>query len=1035
MLNVKNESRIALLALLIPIFAAVTVSAKPLSRIPMWQEPATEDLHAGERADTLFLFAASGPGSFGSEGTTSRGYSFDAADGSPTHAGWSGLDLNEPDGDWWHVAEASLTTGHLTDMSAALPFDAQDLVNDYSLWCGAEDQCGWVNPRGYGNDWAQGAVVDLADVALADSLVLDFGLATWYEGSDYDNLTLLLRFTNGQEQELHQFQEVFGLPYSEQNFFLAAADALGDTLSSLVFHFSSDGGWSDEDGRIDSDIGAVWLDNIRVSVDGAIRFETDFEDGQMPAGLSTELVPGTGDLSALYSGLPAEDPCFRNDTNYWAFFDTSQTTAEWPDGIVPFGPPYIANYIRSPLLQRDQHGQPLSLGPDQRFILSADIYMDLPLENLVFFHFAIGGATGVDPTCFRYAAHNAVWYGEQKEWSHFDLDVTHLVVDVVDGDWAGTETLYADMGVVDMCEVWCNTVGDGVDHHSTPYIDNLSLAIVDGGPAAWLSQDYHNFQDAFPEPAGTVRMDNADDLVRFWDYSTPVPGDSAVVYLKMEPLGGMAETWNGDAGEMRPDLHLYWRVIDGPHTGSLDPAMADPDDLDGVWSPWAGTQVLGSDTWCTMQADLAKDDGVPMTDRYAFDFNDDYFLPGDRIEYFYRAASQTGAVISQPTSALDGAHGPPVYHHVRCLPTPGNDILLVEDGSNLTDSWRMAFELGGLHTVDVFTTLQPGQDLANGLGVKAELADLAGYRVIIWDSGTEVRNTLITGGQWNDSANETQLLLDWLDQSQQNAGLWVMGDLLAQDIDDGSGYLGSMFGAQVDHGDSYRDLTGIAAPVVSGIHPALQYLGGAPEFFAFGGCPQNRDFAAVSARQELMVSVSHAWQDDAGLGLVAGILDLDPEDDGFLDNSQGYTTRALFSPFSYSAVRDNGYAVPEGVSYARYFPLHVLEQLFGYAGGGYVPAETLPVLATKLDAAFPNPFNPSTTLAFTLAESGPMRLSIHDVTGRELVVLAEGRHDAGRHALTWDGRDAAGHTQASGVYFADFRAGDHRDRRKLLLLK
>jgi len=1032
----RDGIRIVMLGLLALTIGAVTVTAKPVDRVPMELDASPDPMPTGERADTLFLFAATGAGSYGSDGTNTRGFSFDAPEGSPTAAGWSGFDLNAQTDDYWHVAATSITAGRLTDMSAALPFNVLDPINHYALWCGAENQCDWVNPTGYGDNWDQGAVVDLAGLALEDSLNLSFGMATWVEGDIYDTLSLILRFSNGQEQVIHEFWEGFGQPYSEQAFVVDAADAPGDTLSSLVFHFHSDIAWSDEDGNLDSDIGAVWLDNIRVRVDDVLRFEADFEDGQMPAGLGTELLQGAGDFAALYRDLPAEDPCFDNDTHYWAFIEPSEATAEWPDGIVPFGPPYLSNYIRSPLLERDQHGQALNLLPEQRFILSADIYMDLPLDNLVFFHFAIGGgASGGDPACFRWAGHNAVWYGEQKEWTHFDLDVTHLVEEVVDGDWAGTAALFADMGVVDMCEHWCNSFGSGEDHHSTPYIDNLSLAIVDGGPAAWLSQKYENFQDGFPEPSGTVRMDSADDLTRYWDFAVPLPGDSALIYLDMAPLGGMAETWNADAGEMRPNLHLFWRVIDGPHVGSLDPAMADPDASDGIWSPWAGTQTLSNGTWCVMQADLAKEDGIPIAYRYAFDFNDEFFLPGDQIEYFYRAESQTGKITGQPASAVDGQFGPPEYHHVRCLPTPGNDILLVRDGSNLDESWRMAFEVGGLNQVDVFTTLQPSLDLANGLGVKATVADLAGYRVIIWDSGRETRHTLITGADWNDSADEPQLLLNWLAQSQQDAMLWVMGDHLAEDIDDGSGYLYDLLGTQLDHYLSYQELTGIASPVVRGSHSALEYLGGSPEFWAHGGCPGEREFSAVSEIQAPLVEASHEWENDGGLGLKAGILNLDPENDGSLLNAQGYVTRTLFNPFSYAALRDNGYGQEAGVSYLRYFPLHVLQQLAGYAGGGYVPADAPPALATKLDAAYPNPFNPSTTLAFSIAEPGHLRLSIHDVAGRELVVLADGHHEAGRRELQWDGRDAAGHVQASGVCFADFRAGEHRARRKLLLLK
>lgn len=68
--------------------------------------------------------------------------------------------------------------------------------------------------------------------------------------------------------------------------------------------------------------------------------------------------------------------------------------------------------------------------------------------------------------------------------------------------------------------------------------------------------------------------------------------------------------------------------------------------------------------------------------------------------------------------------------------------------------------------------------------------------------------------------------------------------------------------------------------------------------------------------------------------------------------------------------------------------------------------------------AWPNPFNPRVNLAIELDEAGHVRLEIFDARGRLVSSLMNGDRPAGRHALTWSGRNAGGTHQPSGVYFA-----------------
>jgi len=84
----------------------------------------------------------------------------------------------------------------------------------------------------------------------------------------------------------------------------------------------------------------------------------------------------------------------------------------------------------------------------------------------------------------------------------------------------------------------------------------------------------------------------------------------------------------------------------------------------------------------------------------------------------------------------------------------------------------------------------------------------------------------------------------------------------------------------------------------------------------------------------------------------------------------------------------------------------------------------------SLSPAFPNPFNPETAVRFSLAKAGPVKITLTDLTGRELRVLQQGQQPAGSQTLriSADGL-------ASGVYFIRLEAGGSSKLRKIVVLK
>ncbi|MBN2289767.1 MAG: DUF4091 domain-containing protein, partial [Candidatus Glassbacteria bacterium] len=84
----------------------------------------------------------------------------------------------------------------------------------------------------------------------------------------------------------------------------------------------------------------------------------------------------------------------------------------------------------------------------------------------------------------------------------------------------------------------------------------------------------------------------------------------------------------------------------------------------------------------------------------------------------------------------------------------------------------------------------------------------------------------------------------------------------------------------------------------------------------------------------------------------------------------------------------------------------------------------------------PNPFNPSTTITYTVAGENPVRarLEVYDLRGALVRTLADEDREPGTYHVFWDGTDNSGAAVGSGVYFYRLRAGDFVRTRKMVLL-
>ncbi len=89
----------------------------------------------------------------------------------------------------------------------------------------------------------------------------------------------------------------------------------------------------------------------------------------------------------------------------------------------------------------------------------------------------------------------------------------------------------------------------------------------------------------------------------------------------------------------------------------------------------------------------------------------------------------------------------------------------------------------------------------------------------------------------------------------------------------------------------------------------------------------------------------------------------------------------------------------------------------------------------NLELNCPNPFNPLTTIAFSVKEAGVVQLSIYNLHGQEVRTLINGNRNAGFHSMNWDGKDERDQIVPSGVYLYKLRVNGFAQTRKMIFMK
>jgi membrane-bound inhibitor of C-type lysozyme len=1009
--------------------------------------------------DEQGVFSAAQPGTTWICPPHNGTYTFDSGP-SCVREGWTSHDITEQTGCYWHVADGTELDGG--DYGGLIV-----LAGSQSLWCGADADpldpilCGYGTLPGYGNGWDQGWCFDCIVAAPGEIVTVCYDVIWDSEpGYDFSYVEYAASSTCDSLNSIDIIDADAWIP-------IATYDGVGgptsvcDTIPpghagslKIRFHFNSDGAWSDEDGLWNTD-GAIIIDEVTVAgvVSGTFDYE-NFED-ESPGDIATTdgdweccVLTGYGDYAGLYPGLTLlqEDPCQVNLTCMWAFING--TTVNYACGghpeqdAVPYvnaRGQYITNEIWSP--------QEVWHGTGSQANLQFDVYRDLPLDNLIFYVWHVRSIVGGCPGQWR--DRNFVYYGGNKDWIRSNFPVGDLI------DGAASHVQVA-VGTYDMCPYWCIVYGTGACHSHSPLVDNVEMYRVATQGPQWSVRDIDLFQDVFPTngtSTGTGRIDMALDRL---PSSNPgiLPGDSAKV-LVSDPVAGLGmDTYTGSGAA----VYCYISV-DNDERLNTDvkgqQAQAPEADALGLRFPWVDWMFYGSydyihvyrmDTCFTR----VNRDG-PVEDAFCMDLNDNYFLNGDTVEFWFGAKNSVGQWTywsqgSGTTEIFDEAEDAPM--EMQILPgegvANGGTILYVDNfsgrgGQPYFDSAFQTLCISRL--VDRFDKRGPSSLVGNAIGHRVtSVANQLhpNYQYILWNSGDLSVGTV--GDGTDEKADDYAALFEFLDQhpNPNGCGIYFSGDDLADELNGMTTASSQTFkNVYIPHQVITGDHTtlhrispyGIGEGAGSGVPPSWGTFdhgppSGVDTIVVFGGCPIINDFDVVAP---LAHSTLEMCYDPAN--------ELDDTNPAVIQaktiNTQGNLATVVLSGFSYHYIRND---VPGGLS-DRDDHLQDILRAMGYLTHDPTVVTPTSRFTNSLAQNYPNPFNPSTTIKYSVKDNAHVSLKIYNVAGQLVRTLVNSDMKAGAYTEIWNGRSDSGNPVSSGVYFYKLVTKNFTMTKKMVLLK
>ncbi|MEJ2720426.1 MAG: T9SS type A sorting domain-containing protein, partial [bacterium] len=1025
------------------------------------QAPASESEFGG----TMFQAAAAN--------TTVLGWwQFDTATGQPTTDGWTSTDMT-----------AQVATYFPVDGPGCSGVTAVNGTK--SMWCGqwastAVPYCGWAALPGYGNNWDQSLISRVGASSITFTCIwdsepsYDFTYVEYYDNVGGAWVDLPVNAGAG-------FFDGNGGPLTETHSFTGPTD--------VRFHFVSDGAWSNEDGLWPTTEGSFKVDDIQLDGGTPENWENEacYQLLSDDAVWKAEPSVPYGLYAALTSAatIVQEDPCARPLSNLWTFFDdptvTNYACGGWPlQGAMPYGPDanglYINNEIWSPAVD--------NIGTGSQYRLSILTYRDLPLDNLQFYIWSVR-TYDVSGCPTPWDNFNFVYYGGQKDWIRSVFEMGSLIPGTAD-------KVQVSIGAVDMCLYWCGVYGTGSCHSHAPLIDQARLVRVSTEGPQWNVRHIDLFHDNFPEDGtvtGAARADMAQDILPAANPAI-LPGDS-IAFEVTDPGGlGTDPQFGG------PAVYVFAKVVDrfGNDQGVTGPQMESPDITRYVGDvsatkrfPYCGTAGNASAPaglpagWQQFRCDPAfTSAGGSVSDRFCGDLmdvaplhvledpgNSGVFVPGHVVRYFLgakNAANQwsyfhrtfssghalytmEGQGGSESTTNLAVATAEAMEFSILpdagLLPGDEGDILFVDDADDRGGPAQLYFDwafdaMGILDRVDRFDVLGPSSQVGNSLAsrVKSYQAQLIGdtdeiYQKILWNS-SDLSAGLVCDGSPPNGGSGPDKSLDWtalkffMDFHPNNPGCYFAGDDLAQEWNtlahpDAVGFRGTYMSYLLTNGNHAKPPTNL--PVSPKVYQNTGQPIGPAIMTAYGGCPAINDFDVMApGGPACAINSSYNVMD----GPYGGVMrQASP-------NLNGTTARVVLSGFAFNFIRDDVPAVPGDRS------VHLHDIITWFQNVIPDPIGVDPIaFENKLGDAYPNPFNPTTTIKYSIKENAHVSLKVYNVAGQLVRTLVDEMQAPTETGFTkeWNGMNDQGQPVSSGVYFYKLVTKNFSQTKKMVLLK
>lgn len=576
-----------------------------------------------------------------------------------------------------------------------------------------------------------------------------------------------------------------------------------------------------------------------------------------------------------------------------------------------------------------------------------------------------------------------------EPWSEW-IDPTRLLYYGSAKDWvrqrvpltgaANKDSLMVELGVTDYGQIYC----DGQNSSSGVYtfFDNVAIGVIGTSPPSFVSRDLDLFNDTFY----TTPFRSDDNI------NTPV-GDSLVVEVS--------------ASRGYKTGFMYWRANGGSFSA------------------------------VTLQKSAAA---LPRH-RYA-DVPAGAYPANTNIEYYFAVTDSLNETSYLPAGAITDQQ----YFSASVLPlkTATNPaggcvdslatVLFVNNFSGRETKTYIAESLKALgYKFDTWDVNAPSSGIGNSLGGSTtastiyywpttDVSKLLQYSTIIWHAGNLNTFTL--------RKEDQALLQSWIQQTGKSRNLWITGDNIGDDLvvrqQEYNIFLGFTCGVRY-----LRDLWETLPQ--DSLLPLVAGVAGGPmagrSMHVDADCPQIDDFDLLATSSQAPANGKSGTILRYPNSLAAGTRFATKYVSFGSDSS-----RVVFLGFSFNSIKEGG----ERLLLARDIMSTYFKVAACYSPTSVEddPVGDAPSVPNSLAQNIPNPFNPSTTIRYSVSQSGPVAIRVYNAGGGLVRTLVSAPHGPGAYTVRWDGTDDGGRRLGSGVYFYRIESSSgFRAAKKLILLK